>query len=123
MYMQQQEYFSIWLKWNKHIGKKFHSPTYMVPKAKINFYYRQTSNTSHTLGGNKIFDHSDVVGASMLALLQLHLHSWRNTWLQCIGQTQLHHLGLGFGASYIRDLMVYNLVDVYRDAIHHYYAT
>ena len=26
--------------------------------------YRQTSNISRTLGGNKIFDHSDVVGAS-----------------------------------------------------------
>ena len=27
-------------------------------------YYRQTSNISHTLLGNKIVDHSDVVGAS-----------------------------------------------------------
>ena len=26
--------------------------------------YRQTSNTSSTLVGNKIIDHSDVVGAS-----------------------------------------------------------
>ena len=26
-------------------------------------YYRQTSNTSRTLVGNKIADHSDVVGA------------------------------------------------------------
>ena len=26
--------------------------------------YRQTSNISHTLVGNKIVDHSDVVGAS-----------------------------------------------------------
>ena len=26
--------------------------------------YRQTSNISHTLEGNKIVDHSDVVGAS-----------------------------------------------------------
>ena len=26
--------------------------------------YRQTSNTSHTLVGNKLVDHSDVVGAS-----------------------------------------------------------
>ena len=26
--------------------------------------YRQTSNTSHTLVGNKVVDNSDVVGAS-----------------------------------------------------------
>ena len=26
--------------------------------------YRQTSNISHTLVGNKIADHSDIVGAS-----------------------------------------------------------
>ena len=26
--------------------------------------YRQTSNISHTLVGNKIIDHSDVIGAS-----------------------------------------------------------
>ena len=32
--------------------------------------------------GNKIVDHSDVVGASPDALLQLHLHSRLNTWLQ-----------------------------------------
>ena len=28
------------------------------------FYYRQTSTMSRTLVGNKILDHSDVVGAS-----------------------------------------------------------
>ena len=27
-------------------------------------FYRQTSNISHTLVGNKLFDHLDVVGAS-----------------------------------------------------------
>ena len=31
---------------------------------KMNLEYRQTSNISHTLAGNKIVDHSDVVGAS-----------------------------------------------------------
>ena len=29
-----------------------------------NDIYRKTSNISHTLEGNKIVDHSDVVGAS-----------------------------------------------------------
>ena len=38
----------------------------------INFDYRQTSNISCTLVGNKIVDHSDVVGA-------LHVHSRHNT--------------------------------------------
>ena len=28
------------------------------------YYYRQTSSISHTFVGNKIVDHSDVVGAS-----------------------------------------------------------
>ena len=28
------------------------------------YYYRKTSNTRRTLVGNKIVDHSDVVGAS-----------------------------------------------------------
>ena len=35
----------------------------MMNKTK-NRYYRKTSNISHTLVGNKIVDHSDVVGAS-----------------------------------------------------------
>ena len=40
--------------------KKPHSPTH--PKAKDK--YRQVSNIKRTLVGNKIVDHSDVVGAS-----------------------------------------------------------
>ena len=42
---------------------------------------RQTSNIRRTLVGNKIVDHSDVVGASPFsALLQLHVHSRLNTY-------------------------------------------
>ena len=44
------------------------------------------SNITRTLVGNKIVDHSDIVGA---VPVQLHLHLWLNTWLQWIGQTQL----------------------------------
>ena len=51
--------------------------------------YRQTSNISRILMGNKIVDRSDVVGASPSALLQQHLHSRLNTWNQWIGQRQL----------------------------------
>ena len=47
-------------------------------------YYRQTSNINHALVGNRIVDHSNVVGA---ALLQLHLLSRLcNTWLQWIAR-------------------------------------
>ena len=31
-------------------------------------YYWQTSNISHTLVGNKIVDHTDVVGASLVGI-------------------------------------------------------
>ena len=57
--------------------------------------YHQTPNVNRTvLAGNKIADHSDVVGAS---LLQLHLHSQPSTWFQWIGPHTIarrdeHHL-------------------------------
>ena len=53
------------------------------------YYYRKTSYISRTLVGSKIVDNSDVVGASLSALLQLHLHFRLNTWLQWIEQRQL----------------------------------
>ena len=56
--------------------------------------YRQASNISRTLVGSKIVDHPDVVGASpvdTVALLQLHLHSELNSYLQSIGQRQLQY--------------------------------
>ena len=52
------------------------------------------------------------------ALLQLHLHSQFNTWLQWIGQRELQDetrtiYVLGLGASYIRELTVcYILVNM-----------
>ena len=71
-------------------------------------YYNQTSNVSHTLVGNKIVDHTDVVGGlkhGLSGLLQLHLHSRLNAWLQWIGQRYEKHLSFGFDVSSIRDLM------------------
>ena len=73
--------------------------------------YRKTSNISRTLVGNKIVDHSDIVGASPSALLQLHLYSRLNIWLKGIRQRQPQDSTrifkvLGFGASYIRVLTV-----------------
>ena len=72
---------------------------------------RKVSNIRCTLVGNKIVDHSDVVGAApkqrLSALLQLHLHSQLNTWLQLIGQRQQQGetsniYVLGLDAFYIR---------------------
>ena len=54
-----------------------------------NCIYRLVSNIRRTLVSNKIVDQSDVVGASLLALLQIHLHSRLNTWLDWIGHRQL----------------------------------
>ena len=73
--------------------------------------YSQISNIRHTLVENKIIDHSDVVGASLSALLQLHLRYGLDTWLQWIGQRQLQNQTrnisvLRFDASYIRDLTI-----------------
>ena len=73
--------------------------------------YRQTSNINHTLVGNKIVDHSNVVGASPVGTAPTTFHFQLNTWLQCIAQRQLHDETqnipvLEFGMPYIRDLMV-----------------
>ena len=48
--------------------------------------YRQTSNIGRTLMGNKLVDHSNVVGASPVGLLQLHLHSQLNTCFNELGK-------------------------------------
>ena len=69
--------------------------------------YRQTCKMYGTLVGNKIVDHSDVVGA----LLQLHLASRLNTLPQWTGQRQLQDetrniYVLEFGATYIIGLVV-----------------
>ena len=56
------------------------------------------------------------------ALLQLHLHSQLNTWVQWIGQQQLQDETtdikvFGFGAAYIRDLTVCKHQDLHKMAI------
>ena len=71
-------------------------------------HYRETSNISRTLVGNNIVDHLNVVWQ---ALLELHLDTRFNTWLQLIVQKQLQDetRGIyvwGFGAANIRDLTV-----------------
>ena len=51
--------------------------------------YRQTSNISGTLVGNKIDDHSDVVGAAPVGAAPTTSSLSIDTWLQWIGQRQL----------------------------------
>ena len=57
--------------------------------SRYNAPHRKTSYISRTLVGNKIVDNSDVVEHRLSALLQLHLHSQLNTWLQWIGKRPL----------------------------------
>ena len=70
--------------------------------------------TSQLWGGSGSWNHSSwkvrVVYPTQ-SLLQLHLHSQCNTWLQWIGQRQLQEEMrnievLGFGVAYVRGLMV-----------------
>ena len=76
--------------------------------------YSKTSNISHTFVGNKLVDHS--------ALLQLHLHSRLNTWLQWIEQRRLQDETRNievfrFGGAYIRGLMVYVYVHTHKKSV------
>ena len=73
--------------------------------------YRQVSNISRTLVGNKIIDHSDVVGASPVGAAPT-TSSFSTEHLASIYCTKTtakwdeEHLSLRFGATYIRDLTV-----------------
>ena len=74
--------------------------------------YRQVSNIRRTLVGNKIVDHSDVVGASPVgaAPTTSSISTEHLAWLDRAKTTARRdekHLCLGFGASYIRDFTVY----------------
>ena len=48
----------------KQISSSFSTHWQLYAMILLLYYYRQTSNISHTLVGNKLADHSDVVGAS-----------------------------------------------------------
>ena len=76
--------------------------------------YRQTSNISHILVGNKSVDHSDVVWATPTGDAPTTFRL--NTWFQWIGQRQLQDetrdvYVLGFGVTYIRCLNIFTTVD------------
>ena len=76
--------------------------------------YHEVSNISHTLVGNWIVDHSDVVGASPVgaATTTSSFSTQHLASIYCTKTTasrEEKHLSLGFGASYIKDFTVYAL--------------
>ena len=87
---------------------------YAIVKSKwddvLELNYRQTSNSSHTLVGNKIVDHSDEVGASPLGAAPT-TSSFSTQRLASIDGTKAtardeKHLILVIWCAYIRDLTV-----------------
>ena len=69
--------------------------------------YLQNSDMIPTLVCNKIVDHSDVVGASLVGAAPTISSFWLNTWLQWIGHRQLQDdtrniQVLGFDVPYTR---------------------
>ena len=76
--------------------------------------YRQTSNISHTLVGNAIVDHSDVVGASPVsAAPTTSFSTWHMAsmyWAKTTARRDEKHFIIGIWCvSYISDLTVYVL--------------
>ena len=51
--------------WNSYSEQDNHN-NHIISMGAIDLCYCQTSNISHTLVGNKIVDHSDVVGAFLI---------------------------------------------------------
>ena len=79
--------------------------------------YRQTSNISITLVGDKIVDLSDVVEESRVSSAPAISSSQINTRNQWIGQRKVQDETrniqvLGFGAAYIRGLTVIYIFSV-----------
>ena len=70
-----EDYSTVWLLHTRMILNQMWSSQQAAE------LYRKTSNISRTLVGNKIVDNSDVV--------QQHLHSQLNTWLQWTERRQL----------------------------------
>ena len=75
--------------------------------------YHQTFNIRHTLVGNKIVDHSDLVGASPLgaapttsSISTSHLASL--DWAKTTASETRNSSVLGVGAAYIRSLAVWS---------------
>ena len=77
------------------------------------FNYRQVSNISSTLVAIKLSITQMWLEHRLSALLQLHLRSQLNSWLQTIGQRRLQDemriiWVWGFGASYIRNFTAHS---------------
>ena len=79
------------------------------------YTYCKISNIRHTLVGNKIIDHSDVVGVSPVGAAPTT--SSLSTWHLASGDSAKtaarqyeNLLSVGLGASYIRDLMYFDYI-------------
>ena len=77
--------------------------------------YRKTSNISRTLIGNKIIDHSDVVGATPVGAAPTTSSSWHKHMAsmdrtKTITRRDEGYLSVGIWLSYIRGLTVVTLV-------------
>ena len=110
------------LRWNTFTFKfSYYQLTSAITQKSSSTYFRnataycQISTTRCTLVGNKIFDHSDVVGTSPVCAVPTvnaapvtSSFSTYNTWLQWIGQRQLvrrdeTHFGFGIWCTlYLR---------------------
>ena len=82
-----------WYTWfSRHVAiLRLRQTTFIELRCSFTYtqiYYRKTSNIRRTLVGNKIVDHSDVVGASPVGAAKQHLRSPPNIWLQGIQQRQ-----------------------------------
>ena len=105
---------SLWTGWSmQEIG-------HIINKTCWYWVYRKTSNIRRPLLGNRIVDHSDVVGASPAGAAQttssFSVQCPTSNWLgqvNCKTPEKRNILSLGFGASYIRDLTVYVVTHSY----------
>ena len=57
--------------------------------------YRQTSYIRRTLIGNKIVDHSDLIGVAPIGALHLHLDMVSLDWAKSPGRRDVKHLSFG----------------------------
>ena len=79
------------------------------------YIYRQNSDISHPVVGNKVIDHSDVVWASPVgAAPTTSSFSTKRmdamNWAKTTARRDEKHSNYGFGATYIRSLTVSELI-------------
>ena len=83
--------------WNGigYIRRVLKKKNYSVKKIYDNNHYRQTSNTRSTLVGNKIADHSDVVGTAPTTSSFSTSHQASMDWAKTTARRDEQHLSFG----------------------------